>query len=264
MIRLLRRILNFVKLQKHHRQHPSLSRRSEQKFLAGRDSRLTEALRVFRIALEFIRGFRTLHFIGPAVTVFGSARFGEGHSYYSLGRELGGALASQGYTVITGGGPGLMEAANRGAKEQGGYCVGCNIHLPQEQIPNPYLDKHILFHYFFVRKVMLVKYSYGYVILPGGLGTLDELFEALTLIQVGKVYDFPVILMGKDYWEGLWRWLQNSPVHSGAVSEVDMKQVFMTDNPEEAAQHIREFSDAHGLCVDRGAPFKFHGRRQRS
>src|SRR6478736_6477141 len=174
---------------------------AETRFLAGPHSRGSElrfAMRVFR---EFIRGFRNLHFVGPCVTVFGSARFAEDHPYYVAAREVGRLLAQRGFTVMTGGGPGVMEAANRGAKEAGGASVGCNIELPQEQQPNPYLDRWIECRYFFVRKVLLFKYSYAFIALPGGLGTLDELTEALTLVQTGKIQKFPVVLMGTDYWQ---------------------------------------------------------------
>lgn len=210
----------------------------EQKFLAGRDSRLKEFFKIIRIAREFIRGFRTLHFIGPSVTVFGSARFGEGHKYYELGRVVGGKLAERGFTVITGGGPGLMEAANRGAQEKNGFTVGCNIRLPHEQRPNKYLNKVVTFHYFFVRKVMLVKYSYAFVILPGGVGTVDEMAEAWVLIQTGRIYDFPIVLMGKDYWNGFMTWLQETLVKEGAVSAEDLKSIHLTDDPDEMAEII--------------------------
>src|SRR6266850_6078740 len=149
---------------------------------------------------DFLRGFRVLHFVGPCVAVFGSARIKAGSPDYELARKIGAGLSRMGFTVMTGGGPGLMEAANRGAKEAGGRSVGCNILLPTEQTPNSYVDRMVTFRYFFVRKVMLVKYSYAFVVLPGGFGTIDELFEALTLIQTRKILDFPVVLMGVDYW----------------------------------------------------------------
>ncbi len=212
---------------------------SERQFLAGRQSRAKEALRVLRIALEFIRGFRTLHFVGPSITVFGSARFHEDHPYSTLARQVGRTLAREGYTVITGGGPGLMEAANRGAHEAGGRTVGCNIQLPHEQRPNRYLDTVVEFYYFFVRKVMLVKYSYAFVFLPGGLGTLDEMTEALTLIQSGKLYDFPVVLMGKSYWQGFLDWAQNTLVAQGTVSASDLAFITVTDDCEEMASIVR-------------------------
>lgn len=221
--------------------------RSEAQFLAGRHTRLGEAFRLLRIGIEFVRGFRALHWIGPAITVFGSARFGEGHPYYTLAREVGKALAREGFTVMTGGGPGIMEAANRGAKEAGGCSIGCNIILPHEQTPNPYLDRVVTFYYFFVRKVMLVKYSYAFIILPGGLGTLDEMSEAITLIQTGKLYDFPVILMGKDYWKGFHEWVQETLVGKGAVSQADLSTLHITDDPEEMIRLVRNTVQGLGL-----------------
>lgn len=221
--------------------------RGEQRFLAGRDSRVAELFKVFRIAREFIRGFRALHFVGPAVTVFGSARFKEGHPYYQLGIEVGSALATRGFTVITGGGPGLMEAANRGAKEAGGRTVGCNIHLPMEQSPNPYLDRVVNFYYFFVRKVMLVKYSYSFVILPGGFGTLDEMMEALTLIQTGRVYDFPVILVGRDYWKGFLDWMQTTLVNQKTIAAEDLDLLHITDDPQEVVDIVCRVTKEFGL-----------------
>src|SRR5256885_1883365 len=173
---------------------------ADQVLLQGRHSRLRELLLVLRAVADFLRGFRILHFVGPCVTVFGSPRFTDGHPYYKLGRHLGHRLADIGFTVMTGGGAGLMEAANRGAKEAGGRSVGCNIELPLEQKPNAYLDRWVTCHHFFVRKVLLFKYSYAFIALPGGLGTLDELAEALTLIQNGKIRNFPVILIGVAYW----------------------------------------------------------------
>jgi uncharacterized protein (TIGR00730 family) len=216
-------------------------------FLAGRHSPFNETMRLFRIMIEFIRGFRALHKEGPAVTIFGSARFKEDHKYYALSRKMGAALAKEGFTVMTGGGPGLMEAANRGAKEAGGRSIGCNVMLPHEQTHNPYLDKVITFYYFFVRKVMLIKYSYAYLILPGGFGTLDEMTEALTLIQTGKLYDFPVILMGSDYWSGFIQWVKETLVANGAVAEADLDYIQITDDPEAVIKRIREFSSGIGL-----------------
>ena len=174
---------------------------TERLFLEGPRSRRREFWMIMRIVREFIVGFRVLHFVGPCVTVFGSARFPAGHPYYVQAQRIGYAVSQLGFTVITGGGPGIMEAANRGAKEAGGRSVGCRILLPYEELPNPYVDRMVTFRYFFVRKVMLVKYSYAFVVLPGGFGTMDELFEAMTLIQTGKIHDFPVILMGKEYWQ---------------------------------------------------------------
>ena len=161
-----------------------------------------------RILGECVKGFRRLHFVGPCVTVFGSARFEEDHPYYVLARELGARLAEAGFAVMTGGGPGIMEAANRGAKDVGGTSVGCNITLPVEQKPNPYLDRWVEFRYFFVRKMMLEKYSYAFIVMPGGIGTLDELFETAMLIQTGKMKDFPIVLMGKSFWTPLLDYLR--------------------------------------------------------
>lgn len=209
-------------------------------FLAGARSPVYEAVRTLRIALEFLRGFWQLRHLGPAITVFGSARFKEDHRYYELARQTGRAIAAEGYTLLTGGGPGIMEAANRGAHEAGGRNVGCNISLPHESGSNPYLDQVITFYYFFVRKVMLIKYSFAFVILPGGFGTLDEMSEALTLIQTGKLYDFPVILMGKDYWSGFLQWLEGTLVAQGTVHAQDLHYLHVTDDPTEVAQILRK------------------------
>ncbi|QDU78461.1 LOG family protein ORF6 in fasciation locus [Polystyrenella longa] len=207
-------------------------------FLEGPRSRTGEFFRVLRIMREFIRGFRALHFLGPCVTVFGSARFTEDHRYYQLARDVGAAVANEGFTVLTGGGPGIMEAANRGAFEVGGRSVGCNIILPHEQDPNPYIDKVVDFNYFFVRKVMLVKYSQAFFILPGGFGTLDEAFEASTLIQTGKVYDFPIIFMGTDYWEPLLKFVREDMVEAATIDEEDYHRFYVTDSVEEAVSFL--------------------------
>jgi len=205
--------------------------------LEGPHSRRHELVILFRAARDFIRGFRGLHFVGPCVTVFGSARFKEDHQYYALGREVGGALVQLGFTVMTGGGPGVMEAANRGAQEAGGRSVGCNITLSHEQYPNRYLDRHVTCHYFFVRKVLLFKYSYAFVVLPGGLGTLDELTEALTLIQTGKIRQFPVVLMGVEFWRPFTDLLKEM-VAEGTVSASDLDLFLVTDNVPDAMAHI--------------------------
>jgi hypothetical protein len=207
-------------------------------FLAGPHSRTWELGRAISIFWEFIRGFRALHWLGPCVTVFGSARFPEDHPYYALGREVGRRLALAGFTVMTGGGPGVMEAANRGAKEAGGMSVGCNIQIPSEQSPNAYLDRWITFKYFFVRKVMLVKYSYAFVVLPGGFGTLDEVFETLTLIQTGKIKDFPLVLMGVEYWRRLLEFLHGRMLREGTIAPRDLELITLTDSPDEAMDHI--------------------------
>jgi uncharacterized protein (TIGR00730 family) len=210
------------------------------KLLEGPRWRLDELFRLVRIMREFLRGFRALHFVGPCVTVFGSARFGEGHRYYELGRQMGRRLAELGLTVMTGGGPGLMEAANRGAREAGGRSIGCNIQLPFEQRPNPYLDRFLEFRYFFVRKVMLVKYSYAFVALPGGFGTLDELFEALVLIQTRKIQGFRVVLMGTEHWRPLLDFIQGPLVEAGAIAREDAGLLRVSDDPEEATAIVAE------------------------
>jgi hypothetical protein len=210
----------------------------EGQFLAGPQPRWQELARLCRIMAEFVRGFRVLHFAGPCVTVFGSARFPASHPYYALARDLGGRLARAGFTVMTGGGPGIMEAANRGAREAGGRSIGCNIALPMEQQPNPYLDLWLEFRYFFVRKVMLVKYSYAFVALPGGFGTMDEIFECATLIQTGKIKDFPLVLVGSDYWQPLLGFLRDTMLRRGTVAPADVARFVVTDSPEEAVSRI--------------------------
>jgi uncharacterized protein (TIGR00730 family) len=210
----------------------------EELLLEGPSSRKSELVRAFRIFLELIRGFRALHFVGPCVTVFGSARTPETHPHYVLTRELGRLLAEARFTVMTGGGPGIMEAANRGAKDVGGRSIGCNIQLPTEQKPNPYVDKWVEFRYFFVRKVMLVKYSYGFVAAPGGFGTMDELFEVATLIQTGKIKNFPVVLLGVEYWTPLIEFIRKSLLGSAAIDAKDLDHLMITDSPEEAVKHI--------------------------
>src|SRR5713101_4247100 len=192
--------------------------------------------RVLRILSEFVEGFDALNGVGPAVTVFGSARTKRDDPYYALGMELGAALARRGFAVITGGGPGMMEAVNRGCHEAGGLSVGCNIELPHEQELNPYVDLGVEFRYFFVRKNMFVKYARGFVIFPGGLGTLDELFESLTLAQTGKIEHFPVVLFDRSYWNGLVRWMRKVVLGRGAMSPEDFDLVSLTDDPEEAAE----------------------------
>jgi len=191
--------------------------------------------RVLRILSEFVEGFDALNGVGPAVTVFGSARTRPDDPYYALGRSLGAALARRGFAVITGGGPGMMEAVNRGCHEAGGLSVGCNIELPREQELNPYVDLGVEFRYFFVRKNMFVKYARGFVIFPGGLGTLDELFESLTLAQTGKIEHFPIVLFGTEYWNGLLKWMRDVVLARGAMSAEDFDLVSLTDDPEEAA-----------------------------
>ena len=212
---------------------------------------------VLRAGVDFLRGFRVLHFVGPCVTVFGSARFGVHHPYYALGRHIGHRLADVGFTVMTGGGPGLMEAANRGAREAGGRSVGCNIALPQEQAPNPYLDRWVTCRYFFVRKVLLFKYSFAFIALPGGVGTIDELFEAFTLIQTGKIRQFPMILMGAAYWRPLTDLLHRM-VADGAIAPTDLNLLLVTDDVEEAVDHL-ERTAIDGFALRRPKPLRWFG-----
>jgi len=210
----------------------------EIQFLRGPQQRRHELAWAIRVFFEFLRGFRALHFVGPCVTVFGSARFASDHRYYHLAREVGRQLARAGFTVMTGGGPGLMEAANRGAKEVGGLSVGCNIELSREQRPNPYLDRWITFRYFFVRKVMLAKYSYAFVALPGGFGTLDEMFEIATLVQTRKIQEFPLVVMGREYWQPLIDFTRSRLIAEGAIDPVDVEHILVTDSAEDAAAAI--------------------------
>jgi uncharacterized protein (TIGR00730 family) len=220
---------------------PAVPAPEEQYFLEGPRGRQREFWSVLSIAWELIRGFRTLHFVGPCVTVFGSARFPEDHPYYALARTVGARLAQMGFTVMTGGGPGIMEAANRGAKEANGRSVGCNIVLPTEQTINAYLDRWVTFRYFFVRKVMLVKYSYAFVVMPGGFGTMDELFEAMVLIQTGKIESFPVVLLAKDYWRPLVEFLDEM-VAAGTIAQNDLHLLLFTDSVDEAMNHIEKYA----------------------
>ena len=206
-------------------------------FLEGPQSRTRELLMLLRAGRDFLRGFRTLHFVGPCVTVFGSARFKEDHLYYDLARRVGSGLVRLGFTVMTGGGPGVMEAANRGAREAGGGSVGCNIELPFEQAPNAYLDRWVTTEYFWVRKVLLVKYSYAFIVMPGGFGTLDELTEALTLIQTSKIDQFPVVLMGVDYWKPFLDMCQRM-IEAGTISTHDLDLMLVTDSVPDAMAHI--------------------------
>ena len=226
----------------------------ETHFLEGPARRDIELLRALRILMEFIKGFRALSFVGPCVTVFGSARFDEEHPYYALAREAGGLLAQAGFTVMTGGGPGIMEAANRGAKEAGGRSVGCNVELAREQHPNAYLDKVVTFRYFFVRKVMLVKYSYAFIVMPGGLGTMDEAFETATLIQTAKIEDFPLVLVGSDYWLPLLQFMGNTMLDSGTIDKNDIGLFRVTDSPRDAVEYVREIGMAKFGIHERGVP----------
>ena len=227
--------------------------------LEGPRSRIRELGTIIRAGRDFIRGYRTLHFVGPCVTIFGSARLNEEHPAYAQARALGAAVARLGFTVMTGGGPGVMEAANRGARDVGGPSVGCNIELPFEQQPNPYLDRSVTCRYFFVRKVLLFKYSYAFVALPGGLGTLDELAEALTLIQTAKIRQFPIVLMDKAYWAPFTQMLQTM-VAAGTISPHDLDLMLVTDSVDEAVAHIDRFAvKAFGLR--RARPSRWLGER---
>ena len=214
----------------------------DQKLLRSREPepgfQETDTWRILRIMGEFVEGFDALADVGPAVAIFGSARVGRRNRYYGAARRLSAALAKQGFAVITGGGPGIMEAANRGAKEAGGVSIGCNIELPFEQGLNEYVDLGMEFRYFFVRKVMFVKYAEGFVIFPGGFGTLDELFEALTLIQTGKVEHFPVVLYGKDYWDGMMAWIRDKPLYEEKISPEDLHLLTITSDIDEAVDAI--------------------------
>jgi hypothetical protein len=210
----------------------------EIKFLSGPQSRWKELTFTISVLFEFIKGFRALHFIGPCVTIFGSARFVDGHPYYEKTEELAGKIAQLGFTILTGGGPGIMEAANKGAQEVGGRSVGCNIKLPHEQKPNPYLDKWVDIKYFFVRKVLLVKYSYAFVVMPGGFGTLDEYFEALTLIQTKMIDEFPIVIFDKEFHQKLNEHIELMR-KSGTISDEDKQLFLFTDSIDEAVEYIK-------------------------
>jgi hypothetical protein len=230
--------------------------KEERRFLQGPNSRLNELYKALRILFEIVHGFRRLHFVGPCVTVFGSARFTESHIFYKQAREIGSELANAGFTVMTGGGPGIMEAANRGAKDVNGRSVGCNISLPKEQEPNPYLDLFVEFNYFFVRKLMLAKYSYAFVAMPGGFGTLDEIFEIATLVQTGKVKGFPIIFFGVEYWTPLIKFLEETMVAQGTIDQMDVDRFILSDSPKDVASLVSQvakttFGLTHGVMKPR-------------
>ena len=210
----------------------------ESSFLQGPRNRLKELWFVIKVQYHFIKAFRKLHFIGPCITVFGSARFDSTNLYYKKAEEVGAALAKMGFAVMTGGGGGIMEAANKGAYEAGGYSVGCNIVLPKEQKPNKYLNKWINIPYFFVRKFLLMKYSFGFVVMPGGIGTLDELFEALTLIHTKMIKHFPIVLFGKEYHRELYHHIKIMAKNE-SIDKQDMKLLFMTDSVDELIEHLK-------------------------
>jgi uncharacterized protein (TIGR00730 family) len=212
---------------------------AEKAFLSGRRDREKDLESSVTFFLEFLRGFESFDFSGPCVTVFGSARFPEGHRYYELARATGRELARAGFAVMTGGGPGIMEAANRGAHEAGGVSLGCNIQLPFEQKPNPYVDKFIEFEHFFIRKVMLVKYSSAFILMPGGFGTLDEAFEVITLIQTGKLERFPIITMGGEFWEHLRNFIRDTLIAEATIDASDLELARPAQTPEEAVRLVR-------------------------
>lgn len=240
--------------------------KEERYFLEGPHSRWAEFKFIIKVMREFVRGVRKLHFIGPSVTVFGSARFGEEHPYYQQAREIGRKIVDLGFNVMTGGGPGIMEAANRGAKEAGGRSVGCNIILPHEQMPNAYLDIWVAMDLFFVRKVLLSKYSYAFVVLPGGFGTLDEFFEAITLIQTNKVARFPIVLMGKEYYRFIYDHVEEM-IAQKTISPDDKNLFLFTDSTDEAIAHIQKYAvEGFGLKKRRmlaPIPVFFERRRWR-
>lgn len=211
--------------------------------------KVKDSWQIFKIMAEFVDGFEKLAKIGPCVSMFGSARTAQDHNYYKLAEDIARLLTERGYGVVSGGGPGIMEAANKGAYEAGGKSVGINIELPFEQFHNPYIDRDKLlqFNYFFVRKVMFMKYSQGFIVLPGGFGTMDELFEAITLIQTGKIARFPIVLVGKDYWGGLIDWVKQTMLNAGNISTEDLNLYRMVDTAEEAAEHIFRFYDKYLL-----------------
>jgi len=211
-------------------------------YLEGPKDRGYELNFAWKVFRQMLKGFRTLHFVGPCITVFGSARFNEDHPYYISAREFGKRIAGLGFTTMTGGGPGIMEAANRGAFESGGTSIGCNIQLPFEQHANPYVQKSITFEHFFVRKVLLTKYSYAFIIMPGGFGTMDELFETLTLVQTKTISRFPVVLFGKQYYKDLWEMIEHM-AEKGAISRKDMSLVLLTDDIGDAMEHIKTYID---------------------
>lgn len=212
---------------------------SEIQFLEGPQSRWKEFKFTVSTVIQLVKGFRALHFVGPCITFFGSARFSENHEYYDITRKLAGEIARLGFTIMTGGGPGLMEAANRGAKDVGGRSIGCNIKLPSEQFTNPYLDKWVTIRQFFVRKILLVKYSYAFIVVPGGYGTMDEYFEALTLIQTRKIRDFPIIIFCKEFHQELLEHIDKMK-QTAAISESDAKLFLITDSVDEAVELIKE------------------------
>ncbi len=222
-----------------HEEERFVRKLADRAFLCGPNTRTRDLVLLLGAIKDFIRGFRVLHFVGPCITVFGSARTTEDAPAYKLARRVGAAIANLGFTVMTGGGGGIMEAANRGAKDVKGRSVGCNIALPMEQKPNAYLDRSVTINYFFVRKTLLMKYSYGFIIMPGGVGTMDEMFEALTLIQTRKIRNFPIVLMGRDYWQPLMDFLHNME-KAGTISPGDLDLIYFTDSVRDAVSYLRK------------------------
>ncbi|MCL6261069.1 TIGR00730 family Rossman fold protein [Aquiflexum sp. TKW24L] len=234
-------------IKEHVKGFSPLVNPEEEAFFAGPQTRWKDFKFLIKVMMEFIRGFRMLHFVGPCVTVFGSARFEENDKFYKFAVKVGESVSKMGFTVMTGGGPGIMEAANRGAKNVGGKSIGCNIILPFEQHPNPYLDKWMDFNFFFVRKVLLSKYSYAFVVMPGGFGTLDEFFEALVLIQTNVMRRFPVVLMCSDFHHDLYNYIQHMADY-GTINKEDLELFLLTDSVEEMEDHIRKYAiDSFGL-----------------
>jgi uncharacterized protein (TIGR00730 family) len=218
--------------------------RKEHVYLEGPKSRGYELAFAWKVFNELMRAFRTLHFVGPCIAVFGSARFKEDHKHYICAREFGKRIAALGFTTMTGGGPGIMEAANRGAFENGGLSIGCNIKLPFEQTHNQYMHKWMTFDFFFTRKIILIKYSYAFIIMPGGFGTMDELFETLTLVQTKTIHGFPVVLYGKEFYEPLVEVLEHM-TEKGTIAKEDMSLVLLTDDVAEAMEHISKYIKAN-------------------
>jgi hypothetical protein len=237
--------------------------KSEEIFLEGPHSRGREFVSLGIIIRELIKGFRKFHFVGPCVTVFGSARFKEDHEVYHQARKLGSELAKHGFTIMTGGGPGVMEAANRGARDVGGNSVACNITLPHEQRPNSYLDVWVEFRFFMVRKFMLAKYSYAFVACPGGFGTLDELFGVMTLVQTGKMKNYPIVIMGTEYWKDLRHLIIDRLVESGTISSKDTHLLMFTDSPHDAAVFIKKtVIDRFGIKLKKIKPIRLLGEKK--
>ena len=230
-----------------------ITSRKEQ-YLEGPKSRTFELFFAIKVFTQMIGAMRKLHYIGPCITVFGSARFREGHKYYESARSFGNRIAEIGFTTITGGGPGIMEAANRGAFENKGYSVGCNIQLPFEQKENPYVHTSFTFRHFFVRKTMLIKYSYAFIIMPGGFGTMDEFFETLTLVQTKTITQFPIVLYGKAYYQPLMDYMKDL-ARETTISEDDLKLVILTDDIDEAMQHITTYISTNYTIKNRPKPF---------